>query len=266
MDSSIEYELFDSSWEIVACANELIAMFLAQTALMPFLFDPRPETFVRIRETLFGDSCASDFPIYVNGETPEEELVFSGTVVLERARSTLSNALREDAMSAAMMLGVTRLADLVYKRECHDSQSELLEFMRHFRNACAHGNRWNFAKNEPRLPAGTEKLQISRDLQGERAAWGTVTPYIYLHFLIEMLTHFANIALRESWRRQKKVWAQASFEQFENGFLTVGYLNSNGALSGTLLKKVFHRINKETGVFSEFTTAELIESWQGGEE
>lgn len=46
-------------------------------------------------------------------------------------------------------------------------QTPLVEYLRHLRNACAHGNRFNLSANEPARPASWQTYVIDHQLRGD---------------------------------------------------------------------------------------------------
>lgn len=76
---------------------------------------------------------------------------------------TLASQLREkimgvDLMSASMLVGGTRIGDLIRQSGPWPRDQPLIQFARHFRNACAHGDRWNLAH----MSLGTSCVPRSR--------------------------------------------------------------------------------------------------------
>ncbi len=67
----------------------------------------------------------------------------------------------------------------------------LLQFARHFRNACAHGDRWHFNADQPKYPAALRNLVLTRDLRGQQATFVTVSPWHFIEFLDDLSNHFA---------------------------------------------------------------------------
>ena len=129
-----------------------------------------------------------------------ESIQFSSLEVLTAATRLNETVLRQDLMSSGMTLGALRIGDMIADEGFRSSDSPLLEFARHFRNACAHGDRWHFSKLEPRNPARTRRIVLTRELQGKRATWKTVGPRSYIEFLDEVRAHFFEFALREALR------------------------------------------------------------------
>jgi len=50
----------------------------------------------------------------------------------------------------------------------YEDEDRFWEFLRHCRNAAAHGNRFNLLHDEPRRPARWHHLEITKVLQGQR--------------------------------------------------------------------------------------------------
>ncbi len=68
-------------------------------------------------------------------------------------------------MRRAMAAAITSVHDEIKRRKLDDN-AEDTEFLRHIRNACSHGNRFNFRAGEPRRPARLKTLEITQNLQG----------------------------------------------------------------------------------------------------
>ena len=66
----------------------------------------------------------------------------------------------------------------------------LLQFARHFRNACAHGDRWYFKNGEPKHPASCRGLTLDASLDGRRATYETVSPRLYIEYLDDISNYF----------------------------------------------------------------------------
>jgi hypothetical protein len=60
---------------------------------------------------------------------------------------------------------VISVHDEIKRRDLEDKEPDM-EFLRHVRNACGHGNRFTFRGDEPRRPAAVRELAITRDLDG----------------------------------------------------------------------------------------------------
>lgn len=111
---------------------------------------------------------------------------------LQRAASGGGPAigLGREVISVPMIYITTYLGDLVDDLGLRDKQVPLMEFLRHLRNACAHGNRWHFQGSEPKQTAACRALVLGKELHGTRAIWGSLGPAEYLDFLDDLATHF----------------------------------------------------------------------------
>jgi hypothetical protein len=78
-----------------------------------------------------------------------------------------------------------------------DRREPLLEFARHYRNACAHGDRWSFRAGEPCFPASCRQLTVTAALHGQKATWTTVGPRLHVEYLDDIADHFAPGSTRQ---------------------------------------------------------------------
>ncbi|TMA86244.1 MAG: hypothetical protein E6J63_17485 [Deltaproteobacteria bacterium] len=60
---------------------------------------------------------------------------------------------------------VISVGDTVLNQGFHDG-SALKQFLRHLRNACAHGNRWFLKSGEPKKPAKYRNFEVTSALDG----------------------------------------------------------------------------------------------------
>ena len=75
-----------------------------------------------------------------------------------------------------VMVGVlVQLADAMHKHGMQKSHSHVpeSEFLRHVRNAIAHGGRFHFVGSEPKHPAKVRHIAITADMQGA-SVWGVL--------------------------------------------------------------------------------------------
>jgi hypothetical protein len=110
--------------------------------------------------------------------------------VLRSATAIPGAGLRGDALAFTVMHGVTRLGDAIEQAGLRDKNSSLLEFTRHLRNACAHGNRWHFRNGEPKNPAALRERMIDASLHGSQAVNGWLGFGDYLDLLDDLSAHF----------------------------------------------------------------------------
>lgn len=119
----------------------------------------------------------------------EEGLEFSLREILTKVTYIRGDTLGQDLLSLAMLLGATRIGDMIMLGKHGSTDEPLLQFARHFRNARAHGDRWNFRKGEPAHPAACRDLVLTASLHGQRATWETVSPR-YVEFLDDISNFF----------------------------------------------------------------------------
>lgn len=91
-----------------------------------------------------------------------------------------------DLFAFSMMYIMTRIGDDMDRLGLRDRQQPLLEYVRHLRNAAAHGNRWNFNKGEPRNAARHREHLLSKSMHGQTALFGTVGPGEFLDLLDDL--------------------------------------------------------------------------------
>lgn len=165
-------------------------MHLGLMLTIPMLFDPQlPALQWALR--LAGAGPDEDPPLQVAHRSDDEEkLTYSSRVVLTLASQMRGKIMNEDLMSVSMLVGGTRIGDLILQRGPWPKDQPLIQFARHFRNACAHGDRWNLRGNERLYPAACRDFVVTRDLDGQRATYGTVSPRLYVEFLDDISNHF----------------------------------------------------------------------------
>jgi hypothetical protein len=170
-------------------AQELKVLHLGLMLSIPSLFDPG----LPILRTMLAQvqETSGDLPLYV-GHAPddEEKIQFSAREILTKLSQLRGDIVSKDLLSISMLLGGTRIGDLIVQGNYSRSDVPLLQFARHFRNACAHGDRWYFKNGEPRYPAACRGLTLDASLDGNRATYETVSPRLYLEFLDDISNYF----------------------------------------------------------------------------
>jgi hypothetical protein len=176
--------------EIAQRAQELKVMHLGLMLTIPMMFDPQLPALQWVLR-LAGAGPDEDPPLQL-GHRPddEEKLTYSSRVVLTLASQLRGKIMGEDLMSTSMLVGGTRIGDLIHQRGPWPKDQPLIQFARHFRNACAHGDRWNLKQDEPLYPAACRDFVVTRDLDGKRATYETVSPRLYVEFLDDISNHF----------------------------------------------------------------------------
>jgi hypothetical protein len=170
-------------------AQELKVMFLGLMLTLPLMFDPRLPC-LQWALQLAGEGADKDLPVQL-GHRPEDEkkLTYSARAVLTLASQLRGKIMAEDLMSASMLVGGTRLGDMIHLRGHWPKDEPLIQFARHFRNACAHGDRWNFKDREPLYSAVCRDTVLDRTLQGQRCTYETISPRRYIEFLDDISNH-----------------------------------------------------------------------------
>lgn len=175
--------------QIAIRAQEFKIAYLAQQqALVAMLHPELP--LLQFMRSVTDTPPDGDLPLQVRGKRdPDKVLSYSMTEVLRRATS-LRGEIVIDLMAAGMIVAVTRLGDMIIEGNHGRRDVPLLQFARHFRNACAHGDRWHFTSGEPRTPAVCRDLTLTEELHGTKAAWDTVDPRLFIEFLDDVSNHF----------------------------------------------------------------------------
>lgn len=179
-----------SRLDIATRAQELKVVYLSLLLSLPTLLDSRlPILQWELARAKVGPN--DDIPVnlrYRDGSV--EALSFSAREILTKVTRLQGKVLAEDLMSINMLLGGTRLGDMISTGGFMRTDEPLLQFARHFRNACAHGDRWHFGEYEPRHYAAVRDLAITRALKGKRATWHTVSPRHYVEYLDDIAEFF----------------------------------------------------------------------------
>ena len=130
------------------------------------------------------------FHLYHDAQDNKESLVYSVREILTKMTMLRGDILGRDLLSISMLHGATRIGDMISQRGPYPHDVPLLQFVRHFRNACAHGDRWNFVGNEPKHHAACRDTVLSASLHGQRATLTTVSPRRYVEFLDDISNYF----------------------------------------------------------------------------
>ncbi|MFZ4177152.1 hypothetical protein ACOZCI_23085 [Streptomyces griseoincarnatus] len=158
-------------------------------AIVP-LMDPRLPL-LGVFQSLYEQSA--DSPVIItrkDGTRHSSQRLFD---VLSAAASVPGAGLRGDLLVFTAMHGVTRIGDAIDQADLRDPSSPLLEFTRHLRNACAHGNRWHFRGAEPKFPAALRGRTIDSSMHGSQAVNGWLGFGDYLDLLDDLAHHFRGL-------------------------------------------------------------------------
>jgi hypothetical protein len=192
---SVSAPLKPTTHDIAERAHLLKVVFLALGACVPAILDPD----LMILRGLLAKAGAQpheDFPMEVGGHERirpgiDKVLTFSMREVLTAASTALPiDVVRDDVFAIGMLHGGIRLGDMINRGGfLNDTSVPLLQFAKHFRNACAHGDRRHF-RGPIKYPATCRGLTITDDLHGKRATMEAVSPRLYVDFLDDIANHF----------------------------------------------------------------------------
>lgn len=176
--------------EIAERAQQLKILHLALSLSLTSFFDP---DLPLLRTTLkFTDPTAHDVPLELPSDLPgdDERIVYSSREVLTKASMLRGDIVGRDLMSVSMILGATRIGDMIQSGGHSKADMPLLQFARHYRNACAHGDRWEFRGTEPKTEATCRHLTLTPSLHGQRATYTSVSPRLHVEFLDDIANYF----------------------------------------------------------------------------
>jgi hypothetical protein len=107
-----------------------------------------------------------------------------------------------DLLTLAMLSVMTRIGDQMDRKrlDLYDKNVPITQFVRHLRNASAHGNRWNFKLTkqgqEPRYPASCRRMVLKSSMDGKRAVWGgdgLIGPGDFFDILDELVAYLRTL-------------------------------------------------------------------------
>jgi hypothetical protein len=182
-----------SKADIAERAYELKIVFLALSASLMTILDPSLPV-LQVMLARLDATPDEDIPMDLgHGEIQPggEVLSFSMRQVLTSAAALQGGVVRDDLMAIGMMQGGIRVGDMIRRGGyLHRTDVPLIQFAKHFRNACAHGDRWNFERGQPKHSAGCRGVRVTKQLEGQRATMAIVTPRLYVEFLDDIANHF----------------------------------------------------------------------------
>jgi len=180
----------DAATRITLRAQEHKLLFIGLNLAVPAMLHP-DVPLLHWTLQLTGAASDEDVPVILGGQRGDEEkLSFSAREVLTKLTAVRGDIVSQDILSIAMLLGATRLGDMILQAGLSRRDEPLLQFARHFRNAAAHGDRWSFRRAQPETPAACRDLVLAANMNGRRATWETVTPKRYVEFLDDLSNYF----------------------------------------------------------------------------
>ncbi len=193
---SVSAPLKPTTHDIAERAHLLKVVFLALGACVPAMLDPDLMILRGLLVKAGAQPHEENFPMEVGGHERirpgiDKVLTFSMREVLTAASTALPfDVVRDDVFAIGMLHGGIRLGDMINRGGfLNDTSVPLLQFAKHFRNACAHGDRWHFqGPISIRRPAAGSP--ITDDLHGKRATMEAVSPRLYVDFLDDIANDF----------------------------------------------------------------------------
>lgn len=165
--------------DIATRAREFQAMYIGVMLALPPLLDPATPLVACMAR--YGQTA--DSPVQVvrkDGTVHSTESVGTWLRLVSELRG---DVMARDLMSVGAIQAASRLGDMIDAAGLRDPSVPLLEFARHYRNACAHGDRWHFVSGEPRRPAVLRGRALDANLHGTRATYDWVGPGDHMDFL-----------------------------------------------------------------------------------
>jgi hypothetical protein len=169
--------------EIADLAENLKTAFVGLQLSFPVLMHPRAPL-LEFWEAEWG--MPEGAPVEIRRQDGTQHSDESIGAILRRIPALPGGGLEEDLLPLVAMHGTTKLGDQLVQAGLTSTKEPLLQFARHLRNACAHGNRWHFRGEEPRCAARLRGRQLDASLHGSKAMYGWLGPGDYLDFLDDL--------------------------------------------------------------------------------
>ncbi len=182
--------------DLMVAAEQYRSTFLAITLSAPMILDPS-KPIVEWNRFYTGITPPDSIPLTLGGRG-DLDLVLDLNSVIDDVLQHNSSELVQDLLAMGMVLSATKIGELIDRGDFRNNESPLLQFARHYRNACAHNRRWSFKSHEPAHPAALRDLEIDNSLHGRIAPYGTVSPADHLYFLDDISAYFATMSLRKA--------------------------------------------------------------------
>ncbi|MCM1012717.1 MULTISPECIES: hypothetical protein [Brevibacterium] len=183
--------------DIAEAANSLKTLFITQNLSLVAMLHPGAPILEWHRE-LTGAPRDADIPVDLMKRDTDEGVRFSALQAFEYVRELPSADVQKDLLAGPMLLGATKIGNLLIRHDLNRSERPLTQFARHFRNAAAHGDSWYFKGEEPKSPAYTRDVCLDQSLDGSRATFETVGPYEYVMFLDEIAAFAKQVTLEKA--------------------------------------------------------------------
>lgn len=182
--------------EIADIAERHRGLVLALNMTWTLILDPRLPLAQIYAPVACGGRHGEDVPFFVRDAADDPDPIVTSSYEVYRAASAAAVGLptaKVRVLSIAMGAAVSHLRDEIEKSGLHRFDDPLLEFLRHLRNASAHGDEWSFDGKEPKHEARFGQMSLTKDLDGQ-STLDTFGPKSALLFLEAIRDHFREMA------------------------------------------------------------------------
>jgi hypothetical protein len=111
-------------------------------------------------------------------------------------------AMDKHVMPSAQIVTAISAGDLVMQNNLHDPKNPALQFLRHYRNGCAHGDTWSFSRDALKESAVFMDMNLNYPMNGTRTT-SFVRPVRHVQLLKDLSDLFGPAAApdkTDSWR------------------------------------------------------------------
>lgn len=169
--------------DVAAQADGLKAGYLGLSLALVPLLDPRLPL-LDVQQRYY--EMPADAPFEVKRKDGSMHSATSLQEVFRDAAALPHAGFRAGILNIGIIMGATSLGDALMQAQLMRTSEPLLQFARHLRNACAHGNRWHFTRGEPKHPAALRGRELEAPLHGTPAVMDWLGPGDYLDYLDDL--------------------------------------------------------------------------------
>ena len=166
-------------------AEGLKVGYLGLSLALVSLLDPRLPL-LDVQQRFYGMGPHTPFEVVRNDGTMHSSTPISE--VFRQAAALPHAGFSDGVLNIAIISGATSLGDALVQGNLMRRSEPLLQFARHLRNACAHGNRWHFRGDEPKHRAALRGRELDASLHGTPAVMDWLGPGDYLDYLEDLAT------------------------------------------------------------------------------
>jgi hypothetical protein len=170
--------------EIAELAERQKTAFIGLQLAIPYLLHPQAPLIDFLDREL---GLPPETPVEIKREDGSVHSDEEIGVLVQRFVELPGGGLGGELAYLVAMHGAITLGDELIQAGQPDPSNPLLQFGRHLRNACAHGNRWHFRSGEPRHRAELRGRRLVASLHGTKAMYGWLGPGDYLDYLDDLI-------------------------------------------------------------------------------